>query len=189
MTSGALRSLNAMLGYMQQRVARSDATATSLLNGIAMRRQALVILQGSQAARDTVAQAKLLKASTTFHDAANARVTALGEAPATSARLKLPYLAKRYDQLTTLLQLQPLCDPSSSSWREAGCVSLRPDFKAAATYLNTTLPMLITTGIATMRSKGVDATVLDAAQAKLNAGDVKGAAIAYDAAVRSTEGT
>ena len=32
MTSSALRSLNAMLGYVQQRVARSDATATSLLS-------------------------------------------------------------------------------------------------------------------------------------------------------------
>jgi hypothetical protein len=159
MTSGALRSLNAMLGYMQQRVARSDATATSLLNGIAMRRQALVMLQAGQAARDTVAQAKLLKASTTFHESANARVTALSEAPAASARLKLPYLAKRYDQLTALLQQQPLCDPSSSSWREAGCISLRPHFKAAETYLKTTLPTLIMTGIATMRSKGVDATL------------------------------
>jgi len=40
-----------------------------------------------------------------------------------------------------------------------------------------------------MRAKGGDAGLLDAAQAKLDAGDVKAAAIAYDAAVRSTEGT
>jgi hypothetical protein len=44
MTSSAMRSLNAMLGYVQQRIARSDATATSLLNGTDARHQALVVL-------------------------------------------------------------------------------------------------------------------------------------------------
>src|SRR5262249_19850943 len=101
----------------------------------------------------------------------------------------LPYLAKRYDQLVALLQLRPLCDPSSSSWREAGCVSLGASFTAAETYLKTTMPALIKTGIGAMRAKGADAALLDAAQVKLDAGDVKAAALAYDAAVRSTEGT
>jgi len=140
MTSSALRSLNAMLGYVQKRVARSDATATSLLNGLAMRKQALVILDAGQPLRDKVAQAELLKASTTFSDASNARVAALAEAPSASVTMKLPYLAKRYDQLTAFLQMQPLCDPSSSSWREAGCSSVRGNFSDAETYLKTTLP-------------------------------------------------
>ena len=38
-----------------------------------------------------------------------------------------------------------------------------------------------------MRKSGGDAVVLDAAQAKLDASDVKGAALLYDAAVRGTE--
>jgi hypothetical protein len=61
-------------------------------------------------------------------------------------------------------------------------------FKAMATEVKMTLPGQITTGIAVMRNKGVDAALLDAAQAKLNAGDVKGAAIAHDAALRGAEG-
>jgi hypothetical protein len=189
MTSSALRSLNAMLGYIQQRVARSDATATSLLHGIALRTQALVLLTMGTNAADTVAQAERLKAGATFHAASSARVTALRKAPPVSANLQLPYLAQRYDQLTALLQLQPLCDPASSSWREDGCASLRGDFGAAQTFLKTTLPALIQTGLTTMRTKGVDAALLDAALALLNAGDVKGAAMVYDAAVRSAEGT
>jgi hypothetical protein len=68
-------------------------------------------------------------------------------------------------------------------------VSLRKRFSAAATERKTTLPALITTGIATMHAKGVDPQLLDAAQSKLDSGDVKGAAILYDAAVRATEGT
>jgi hypothetical protein len=163
MTSSALRSLNAMLGYIQQRVARSDATATSLLHGVALRRQALVLLTMGTNAADTVAQAERLKTGATFHAASSARVTALRKAPPASANLQLPYLAQRYDQLTALLQLQPLCDPASSSWREAGCASLRGDFGAAQTFLKTTLPALIQTGLATMRAKGVDAALLDAA--------------------------
>lgn len=188
-SSGALRSLNAMLGYIQQRTTRSDATATSLLNGIAMRRQALVVLNAGPPMSDMVAQAKLLKARTAFDDTASARVAAFVAAPKVSKNLKLPYLARRYDQITAFLQLQPLCDPASSSWREAGCVSLRNNFSAAETYLKSTLPVLITTGLATMGAQGVDVTQLDAVQAKLTIGDVKGAAILYDAAVRGTEGT
>jgi hypothetical protein len=189
MTSGALRSLNAMLGYVQQRVARSDATATSLLHGVAMRRQALVLLNAGMNARDQIAQAQMLTARARFHAASSARVTALGQAPPTSSTLKLPYLAKRYDALTALLQMQPLCDPASSSWREDGCASLRGAFAGAQTFLKTTLPALIQTGLATMRDNSVDAALLDAAQALLNGGDVKAAAIVYDAAVRASEGT
>ena len=109
--------------------------------------------------------------------------------PPASATLKLPYLAARIGQLTALLQLQPLCEASSSSWREGGCISLRAQFDAARSSLMTTLPREIRTGLSTMRARGVDARLLDAAQARLDARDVKGAAIAYDAAVRSSEGT
>jgi hypothetical protein len=189
MTSGALRSLNAMLGYVQQRVARSDATATSLLDGIAMRKQALALLALGQPLRDKISQAEVLKAGATFNADVNAHVTSLAVAPPMSATMKLPYLAARYDELTRMLQWQPLCDPSSSSWREDGCSALRGNFSAARSYLKTTLPALISTGLATMRAQGVAPTLLDAVQAKLDAGDIKAAAIAYDAAVRSTEGT
>jgi hypothetical protein len=66
---------------------------------------------------------------------------------------------------------------------------LADNWKAMAADLKTTLPAEITKGIAAMRAKGVDGALLDAAQAKLDAGDVKGAAIVYDAALRGAEGT
>ena len=85
--------------------------------------------------------------------------------------------------------MQPLCDPASSSWREAGCASLRDNFDGAAVYLKTTLPVQLVTGLATMKAAGLDAALLDAAKAKLDAGDLKAAAVLYDAALRSSEGT
>jgi hypothetical protein len=190
MTSSAQRSLNAMLGYMQRRVGRSDATATVLILGVGMRRKALQMLAGSPSAvRAQVASAKLEKASSTFSEASKARVSSIQGAPPLSSELGLPYLAKRYDELTALLQMQPLCDPASASWREAGCVSLRENFKGAATYLKTTLPSLLSSGLAAMKAAGVDAALLDAAKAKLDAGDVKAAAVLHDAALRRAEGT
>ena len=51
------------------------------------------------------------------------------------------------------------------------------------------MPRKIAAGLAALREKGMAAAALDAAQARLDAGDVKGAAIAYDAAVRGAEGT
>jgi hypothetical protein len=40
-----------------------------------------------------------------------------------------------------------------------------------------------------MKTKGFDTTLLDLAKAKLDAGDIKGAAVLHDAALRSAEGT
>lgn len=189
MTSDAQRSLNAMLGYMQQRVTRSDATATSLLNGIAMRAKALAVLDASPSSAVGLAQSQALAAKLAFHADASAQLVALSEAPPSSRKLGLPYLAARYDQLTKILQMRAFCASPSSSWREAGCGALRRSFGTAATDLRTTLPALIATGLSTLRASGVDSRLLDAAQSKLDAGNVKGAALAYDAAVRSTEGT
>jgi hypothetical protein len=156
--------------------------------GVGMRRKALEMLAASPSARAKEAGARLQKASAVFVDASKARVNAFQSTPPLSPKLGLPYLAKRYDELTALLQMQPLCDPTSSSWREAGCASLRDNFKDAATYLKTTLPSLITTDLAAMKAAGVDAALLDAAKAKLDAGDVKAAAVLHDAALRMAEG-
>ncbi|XXY53732.1 hypothetical protein WME91_21600 [Sorangium sp. So ce269] len=189
MTSGALRSLSAMLGYAQRRVARSDATATALLGGIAMRRQALLVLQADEGAREAIARSRLRKASEVFGEGARARAAALSAAPPVSARLGLPLLAARCGELAALVQLRPLCEASEASWREAGCAALRGRFDAAEAELRTGLPRKIAAGLAVLREKGMAAAALDAAQARLDAGDVKGAAIAYDAAVRGAEGT
>ena len=40
-----------------------------------------------------------------------------------------------------------------------------------------------------MKAAGVEAALLDAAKAKLDAGDIKAAAILHDAALRQAEGT
>ncbi|WP_434044736.1 MULTISPECIES: hypothetical protein [Sorangium] len=189
MTSGALRSLGAMLGYAQRRVARSDATATALLGGIALRRQALRVLQGDEGAREASARSRLERASERFLEVARARAEALSAAPPVSEKLGLPLLAERYGELLALVQMRPLCEAAGSSWREAGCAALRARFDAAEVELRTGLPKKIAAGLAVLREKGMAAAALDAAQARLDAGDVKGAAMAYDAAVRGAEGT
>ncbi|MGK3988289.1 hypothetical protein WME99_34930 [Sorangium sp. So ce136] len=189
MTSGALRSLSAMLGYAQRRVARSDATATALLGGIALRRQALRVLRMDEGAREAIARSRTRTASQTFVERARAQVAALSVAPPVSAKLGLPLLAERCGELSALVQMRPLCEAAGSSWREAGCAALRERFDAAEAELRTGLPRKIAAGLAMLREKGMAAAALDKAQARLDAGDVKGAAIAYDAAVRGAEGT
>jgi len=85
MTSDAQRSIHAMLGYVQQRVKRSDATATTLLAGIAMRKKALEMLAAppppplppppppTPSAKDVIAAVQVRRA---FLDAARAKVEA-----------------------------------------------------------------------------------------------------------------
>ncbi|WP_437733370.1 hypothetical protein [Sorangium sp. So ce1335] len=189
MTSGALRSLGAMLGYARRRVARSDATATALLGGIALRRQAIRVLQGDEGAREAIARSRIERASERFREAARARAEALSAAPPVSEKLGLPLLAERCGALLSLAQMRPLCEATGASWREAGCAELRGKFDATEAELRTGLPKKIAAGLAALREKGMAAAALDAAQARLDAGDVKGAAIAYDAAVRGAEGT
>ncbi|WP_136929933.1 hypothetical protein [Polyangium fumosum] len=189
MASSAQRSIHAMLGYVDRRIARSDRAAMSLLFGITMRRQALSLLDESQDVRAQVAEAKIAKAEATFQESAEAQVLAFEKVTPQNGNLSLPYLAKRYDDVTAFLQMRPLCELPSSSWREAGCAAMRPHFKAAATYRATTLPGLVQTGLSTMKAQGVGGALLDAAAAKLAAGDVKGAAVLHDAALRGAEGT
>lgn len=189
-SSGALRSIYTMLGYMQARVARSDATAKGLLLGIGMRRQALQLLANMPSpARATIANTLMAKASTKFAGIAAVRVDAIAAATAMSSKLGLPYLANRYDEFAVLLQMVPLCDASTSSWREAGCVSMRPKFKDATKYLKVTLPGEIAQGLAVMKNKGVDPVVIDKVEKKLKTGDIKGAALAHDVLLREVEGT
>jgi hypothetical protein len=189
MTSGALRSLDSMEAYIARRSTRIDTSAGSLLDGAEVRRQALVTFATSEATRATLAQTRLLAASAAFNDEATARIAALWKSLPTSTKLKLPYLSDRYDQFTTFLLAEPLCDATSSAWRETGCIALRRNFDTARNYQAKTIPLLIKVSLSTLRSKGVDPALIDAAQAKLTAGDVKAAATVYDTAVRASEGT
>lgn len=189
MTGGAIRSLAAMEVYIQRRSARNDATANSLLDGVEVRRQALIALAASEEARATLAQTRLLAASTTFNDDATARIAELWRTPPMNTTLNLPYLSERYDRFTTFLQLEPLCNTDTAAWRETGCIALRRHFNTARTYLTNTIPMLVRMGVATMRTKGVDPTLLDGIQAKLTSGDVRATVAAYDGALRASEGT
>jgi len=157
--------------------------------GLVLRRQALALLDAEPLARAKATEARYTQASAAFQGDTGALLLQLDGVNATNTALGLPYLAKRYQTLKTLLQMQPLCATGLSSFREAACKPLRQRFKAMATELKTTLPAQISTGIATMRTKGIDAALLDAAQEKLDAGDVKGAATLYDAALRGAEGT
>jgi hypothetical protein len=100
----------------------------------------------------------------------------------------LPYLAARYDQLKALVQLRALCG-GPASWREAGCAALEARLDAAERELTSGLPRRIAEGLAALRARGMAAPALQAAQDQLAAGDVKAAALAYDTAVRASEGT
>jgi hypothetical protein len=62
--------------------------------------------------------ARQAKARAVFEVMADARLGALASGKPMNAKLGLPYLASRYDELTALLQLQPLCAKASGSWRE-----------------------------------------------------------------------
>ena len=142
----------------------------------------------SQAERAEIAHALLANASTAFSVTAAARLAALAAPLPKSETPGLPYLARRYDDLTALVQMEPLCEPSSSGWREIGCVSLRQKVTTAKTALKADLPALIAAALTLMRAKGGHAALLDATQARLDQGDIKGAALLHDAAVRGTEG-
>jgi hypothetical protein len=187
-SSSALRSVHAMLGYAQHRVARSDATGKSLLLGAAMRRNALQLLANADSpARSTIANALLAKAGTTFAQSAQVQVDAIQTVQ--MSKLGVPYLAPRYDEHAALLQMVSLCNATSSSWRETGCVSMRPKFKDAGMYLKVTLPAEIKQGLTFLKNQGVDALMIEKVQQKLDKGDIKGAALVHDVLLQSSEGT
>jgi chromosome segregation ATPase len=85
MTSGALRSINAMLGYLQGRVKRSDAAATALFANIVLRREALELLGAAAPVRAEAMAARQVKARAAFEVMTDARLA--------SPRLASPRLA------------------------------------------------------------------------------------------------
>lgn len=170
MTSSALRSLAAMLTYVQLRTAHSEATANSVLEDLAARRKALEL-------RDTAHLSAL---------ALRLSISHLAGLTATSVKLKLPYLADRYDQLSALAQLEPVCEAPSPDAEDTGCAELLPQMTSARSEL-TRIPAAIREGLATMRRSGVDARAIATVEAWLSAGDAKAAALAYDATVRGTD--
>ncbi|MDC3960052.1 hypothetical protein [Polyangium jinanense] len=137
MTSGAERSINAMLGYVEQRVKRSDKTATSLVTGLVLRRHALALLGAGPDAGEDAMASRSAQASAAFQADTGALLAQLDEAGATENALGSPDAAKRRRTLKTLLQLKPLCTEGSSSFREAACKPLRQRFAAMAAELDT----------------------------------------------------
>jgi hypothetical protein len=87
------------------------------------------------------------------------------------------------------LQMAPLCNAMSSSWRESGRLAMRPKFKDAGIYLKVTLPAEIKQGLTFLKNQGVDPQMIEKVQQKLEKGDIKGAALAHDVLLQSTEGT
>ncbi|MDC0744030.1 hypothetical protein [Polyangium mundeleinium] len=137
MTSGAQRSIHAMLGYVEQRVKRSDRMATSLVMGLVLRRHALALLGAGPVAGEGVMASRRAKASAAFQADTGALLAQLDEAGATGNALASPDAAKHRRTLKTLLQLKPLCAEGLSSFREAACKPLRQRFAAMAAELET----------------------------------------------------
>jgi len=95
MASSAQRSISAMLGYVDRRVRRSDSTATALVTGLVLRRQALALLDAGPTARESAMQARAAQASAALQGETSALVDELDAANAINEKLGLPYLAKR----------------------------------------------------------------------------------------------
>jgi hypothetical protein len=187
--SAGIQSLDGMVAYAQTRRRRNNELATRLLDELAQRRQALVLVATDLATRDTKAKAALLAASKTFLDSATAQTAALWKLPPTSTKLQLPFLAAQFDQFTQFMQLQSLCSVGAkTTWRESGCNALGQQFSRAQTYLTKTIPGQIKLGLLQLPAAGVSPAVIQGIRAKLTAGDVKAAALAYDAALQTTDG-
>ncbi|HVJ92504.1 MAG TPA: hypothetical protein VM580_22035, partial [Labilithrix sp.] len=188
MTSAAVASLDKMVAYCQQRRSRTDEHIVTLSKGLAARREALVGMAVDETTRETFANAGLLKASAIFLDESNQRIAALWRTPPKSTTMNLPYLTQRYDDITAFLQLEPLCSAATADWRETGCIALRRHFATARSYQKATIPILIRAANGPLRTHGAPASALDEALVKLTAGDVKAAVVAYDEALRASEG-
>src|SRR5207253_2815882 len=132
-----------VLAYAHARKKEAEDAAEPLLEQLADRLEVLDALTADQATRETFAQTQQLKASTEFLNEANKQISVVTALPVSTPVLKAPLLTARYDTLTAVLQLQPLCDPATvvaQSWRGAGCEVYARNFSRANLSLTKVIP-------------------------------------------------
>ncbi|WP_342378803.1 hypothetical protein NVS55_05315 [Myxococcus stipitatus] len=174
--------------YADSRYVRTGDIVTKTLDGIRRRQTALMTLQADQATRQTIVQNTNLAASTQFLAETTARVTEVGKLPPRSTKLRLYFLAGKLQEHESILQLESVCAKAAATpWMGTGCNTLALQFSKSRNYVNTTLPGTMRLNIASMRTAGVNATLLQEIEQHLAAGRVRAAAIAHDVALRSSE--
>lgn len=182
--------LNNIASYADARYARVATAVAKLLEGMRLRRGALVTSQANAATRQTLATAATLKASEAFLANANQRTTALWQLPPRSRTLKYFFLAGKHVDFESILQLEPLCanvSTTSTPWMETGCIALRRQFTSARNYLNTTLPNMVRLNVTNMRRAGVSEALLVDVETHLNNANLRQAVLAHDVALRASD--
>ncbi|MBM7112135.1 hypothetical protein [Archangium primigenium] len=186
LTRHSAEVLQSMGGYTDARYARVAAAVKKLLEGLRLRREALVVSQSDETTRQSLANAATLKASEDFLAEANARTQALWKLPPRSSKLKLFFLAQKHVDFESILQLEPVC-LNATPWMDSGCVALRRQFGSARGYLNTTLPNMVRSNIVSLRRSGVSENLLKDIEKYLTAANLRQAVIAHDVALRASD--
>jgi hypothetical protein len=190
LVSTGARTLGNMAAYAQARDVEMSKVVADLIRGCDRRREALVLAQANEATRQAFADAAHLVESTKFLDEANKRIAALLGAQPKSPTHKLPFYSAQYDDFTSFLQLEPMCQQvssSNSSWMRTGCNAYAVNFDRARLFLNS-LPSYIKLYSVTLRDNGAPENLLSSIQSDLSAGNLRRAVSTYDAAVRLVDG-
>lgn len=183
------QGMGRVVAYAENRIDRVNAAVTEILDGIARREEALVLVAADNATRDAARAAAGAHAEATFLDDITARVTAMWRTPPTSTGLRLPFLGERVAAMQSFLQLETLCAGGAelASWRAPGCLRVVNELPKVRRYLTQTAPFTIRFGITKLRTAGVSEPELAAIEAELVAGRITAAVHRYDVAVRAVE--
>jgi hypothetical protein len=175
-------TVDAMLGYAQERDGRVADAAARLLVQIQLRLHAQHANAASAAIRQQMAAAAHLAASTQFLATANARIAEINRVPQKSPRYRLSYLAPMQRDMVGFLQLEPSClaRGTTNPWMDAGCNALGVNFSKARQYLGTRLPGMIRIDAFTFRSKGAPAALVTTMEQQLSGGNLEAACRTHD---------
>lgn len=165
-------------------------TFEQLQRGLKLRSEALQQAAADEATRVTFAKTQHLQAATDFLNEANQRSSQLLALPPKTVSLKAMVLAGKLDEVSALLELEPLCVAEKlavESWRESGCVALRRDFARGRTFAEKTVPALIRANITLLRRAGVPADQLTPIESELAQNRVRAAAVLSDAVILAND--
>lgn len=177
-----------IISYVDSRYARTSDIIKKTLEGIRRRREALVAQSADDATRKTLTDAATLEASQKFLAEMNARVTEVGKLPPRSTKLNLYLLSEKLNEHESILQFQPLCaNTTSTPWMGTGCNALALQYSKSRTYVTSTIPNMIRLNLGTLRTAGVNPTLLQQVEQHLAANNIRAATTSYDVAVRASE--
>ncbi|HWE30180.1 MAG TPA: hypothetical protein VHB97_19370 [Polyangia bacterium] len=186
-TSVPLASLSSMRDYCVAREDRMGKAVAQVAEGLSRRVTALIVQGVATATQPTLLQAAALQASAGFISDTNARLAHLWQTLPKSRVLELSFLSAKYDEMTSLLQLEPMCASAPPAYMQTGCNLLQSQFSRAHTWIRSTAPSVIRIQAQMMSSAGVDATKTAAIVAEVNGGQVRQAAFDQDLLLQATD--